>query len=70
MDYHALAVEIVDTFAWKVALACFVLWLLLHIDQQMRASADAKRFNENLERMREADKRERQRNPFERPGEK
>ena len=23
MDYHALAVEIVDVFAWKVALACF-----------------------------------------------
>ena len=64
-DYHALAVEIVDAFAWKVAVACFVLWLLLHIDQQMRASADAKRFNENLERMRaeEADKREKQRNP-------
>jgi hypothetical protein len=63
MDYHALAVEIVDVFAWKVAVACFILWLLFHIDTQMRASADDKRFNENLERMREADKRERQRNP-------
>ena len=30
MDYHALAVKIVDAFAWKVAVACFVLWLLSH----------------------------------------